>query len=146
MTEFGGNIPTPIQTRGVFIDIVLKHPERPLAGIKATGLIDTGADFVLCSQSFARQLGLRRTNKDFVEGIGGEKVEAEIYSGSLGVEKLGFERRMAIYAVPWGPLSHSVLLGRSFLKYFVFKYDGPSDVFHFSTPLYGGYHPPDEDG
>lgn len=128
------------------IDLVIRHPLSALSGVKARGLIDTGADFVLCAPSIARSLGLRQTNTDVVGGIGGEEVDASVYSGKLIVEELSFQRVLPIYAVPWGPTSHTVLLGRSFLQYFVFEYDGPSEVFHFSAPLHGSSHIVEGDG
>ncbi len=41
---------------------------------------------------------------------------------------------MPLYAVPMKQASHSVILGRSFLKNFIVTYDGPRGVFHFFTP------------
>jgi hypothetical protein len=69
-------------------------------------------------------------------GIGGEQIGAKVYSGCLAISKLGnFEKVLPLYTVPWGSNTHHVLLGRSFLRHFVFKYDGPSETFHFSLPL-----------
>ena len=99
------------------------------------GLIDTGSDFILTSHTIARQLHLRHHDDDIVGGISGGEVAAKIHSGSVGVPDLGFERTLPLYAVPWSQTSHTVLLGRSFLRYFVFRYDGPSNVFHFSKPI-----------
>jgi predicted aspartyl protease len=146
MGETGGTVATPIPHHGVLIDVVIKAPGSQFAGIKTKGLIDTGADFVLISPAIARQLQLRHTNDDIVGGIGGGEVDAKVYSGSIEVPELGFQRILPLYAVAWDPTSHAVLLGRSFLKYFVFRYDGPSETFHFSNPLVGGYHPDAEDG
>ena len=146
MSDGGGTVATPIPHRGVLIDVVIKTPNSKFSGIKTKGLIDTGADFVLVSPAIARQLQLRHINDEMVGGIGGEEVEAKIYSGSIEVPELGFQKTLPLYAVAWDTTSHAVLLGRSFLKYFVFRYDGPSEVFHFSKPLYDSYHPGSEDG
>jgi len=127
----------PIRHQGVLIDVHIKTPGSNMAGVKVRGLIDTGADFVLISPTVAKTLGLRHVNYDIVAGIGGEEVAAKIYSGALKVPDLGFEKVLPLYAVPWNPVSHTALLGRSFLRYFVFKYDGPSEVFHFSRPIDG---------
>ncbi|MCR5873880.1 retroviral-like aspartic protease family protein [Phenylobacterium sp. J426] len=99
------------------------------------GLIDTGADFVLLSPSIAKRLELRHVDNDVVGGIGGGQFPAKVYSGAICVPELEFERTLPLYAVPWDPTSHTVLLGRSFLKHFIFRYDGPSDLFHFSKPV-----------
>lgn len=136
MSGLGGNVDTPIRHQGVMIDVVINNPGRQFAGVKVRGLIDTGADFVLMAPAIARRLQLRHTDDEMVGGIGGEEIKAKVYSGCLEVPDLGgFAKVLPLYSVPWGPTTHQVLLGRSFLKYFVFKYDGPSEVFHFSLPL-----------
>lgn len=135
MARGGGNIATPITNNGPLIDVVVKLPGSQLSGVKVRGLIDTGADFVLFSPSIARSLGLRHVNDDLVGGIGGGEVSAKVYIGCLEVPDLGFSRVMPLYGVDWDPTSHTVLLGRAFLKHFVFRYDGPSGAFHFSRPL-----------
>jgi hypothetical protein len=104
--------------------------------VTVRGLIDTGADFILFSPTIAKRLQLKHRDDDTVGGIGGGDIPAKIYSGCIAVPELGFEKVLPLYAVAWDPTSHTVLLGRSFLKYFVFTYDGPSEVFHFSQPLY----------
>lgn len=106
-----------------------------MSGIRARGLIDTGADFVLFSPSIARSLQLRHINTDIIGGIGGGEVDAKVYSGLVEIPELGFRKVMPLYGVAWDPTSHTVLLGRSFLKHFVFRYDGPSELFHFSKPI-----------
>jgi hypothetical protein len=146
MATLGGTVPMPIRHRGPLIDVTVNRPGSQLAGIKVQGLIDTGSDFVLFSPTIARRLELRHINDDVVGGIGGQDANATIYSGCLEVPDLEFEKILPLYAVHWGPTSHMVLLGRSFLRYFVFKYDGPSEVFHFSRPLDGEYHPAEDDG
>ena len=138
MAGAGGNIATPITHQGPFIDVIISAPGPQVPASKVRGLIDTGADFVLFSPSIARSLRLRQVDEVPVGGIGGGSINAKVYSRSLRVPDLGFEKTMPLYAVDWDPTSHTVLLGRSFLKYFVFRYDGPSEVFHFSAPLGGG--------
>lgn len=135
MGDRGGTVATPIRHQGPLIEVRIKAPGSPLAGVRVRGLIDTGADFVLFSPSIARQLQLRQTDSDVVGGIGGGQVPAKVFSGTIEVPELGFEKVLPLYAVDWDPTSHTVLLGRSFLRYFVFRYDGPSEVFHFSKPL-----------
>lgn len=141
MSDPGGTVAMPIRHQGPLIDVDIKTPNSNLAGVRVRGLIDTGADFVLISPAIAKRLALRHVNDDIVGGIGGEEVAAKVYSGTIEVPSLGFGKILPRYAVPWGPTSHAVLLGRSFLRYFVFKYDGPSEVFHFSRPLDEGYQP-----
>lgn len=135
MSSPGGTVDTPIVHRGVFLDVEIKHPGSPFAGSKVRGLIDTGSDFVLISHALARKHNLRHTDDAVVGGISGGEVAAKVHSGCLLVPDLGFVKTLAVYAVPWSETSHTVLLGRSFLRYFVFRYDGPSDVFHFSKPI-----------
>lgn len=135
MSASGGNVDTPIEHRGVFIDVEIKHPTSPFAGTKVRGLIDTGSDFVLISHTLARKHSLRHVDDDRVGGISGGEVPAKIHSGCVVVPSLRFEKTLNVYAVPWSETSHTVLLGRSFLRYFVFRYDGPSNVFHFSKPF-----------
>ena len=135
MASHGPEVPTRIEQRGVFIDVVINHPNRALAGIKARGLIDTGSDHVLISRSIAKTLKLRHVGDEDLGAIGGMTVSGALHSGVVQVPHLRFERLLPLYAVDWDQLSHSVLLGRSFLKHFVFRYDGPSDVFRFSQPI-----------
>ncbi len=135
MSAFGGNVDTPIEHRGVFIDVEIRQPGSPFAGTKIRGLIDTGSDFVLISHALARKHQLRHIDDDYVGGISGGEVPAKIYSACVMVPDLGFEKTLAVYAVPWNETSHTMLLGRSFLRYFVFQYDGPSNVFRFSKPF-----------
>lgn len=135
MAGHGVEVPTRIEQRGVFIDVVVKHPNRALAGITAKALIDTGSDHVLISRSLARTLKLRHVGDEELGAIGGATVTGSLYSGIVQVPTLTFERVLPLYAVDWDQLSHSVLLGRSFLKHFVFRYDGPSNVFKFSRPI-----------
>jgi predicted aspartyl protease len=118
------------------IEITVNVPDSPLSGMRATGLIDTGADIVLISKTIARRLGLRHVDDDLVGGISGGTIEAQIHIGCIEITELGFKKTMPLYAVDWDDTSHTVLLGRSLLKYFVFRYDGPSDLFHFSRPIY----------
>ena len=146
MSKPGGRVATPIRHQGTLIDVVIKPVGSLLSGTKVRGLIDTGSDFVLISPSIAHTLGLRHVDNDVVGGIGGEEIGAKVYSGCVTVPELNFERALPLYAVDWSPTSHTVLLGRSFLKFFVFRYDGPSELFHFSSPLDSSYHPSDDDG
>ena len=135
MSGFGGTVDTPIEHRGVFIDVEIKQPGSPFAGSKVRGLIDTGSDFVLIGHALARKHHLRHIDDDIVGGISGGEVPAKIHSGCVVVPDLGFEKTLAVYAVPWSQTSHMILLGRSFLRFFVFRYDGPSNVFRFSKPI-----------
>lgn len=136
MSGVGGNVETNIKHDGVMIDFVINHPSRQFAGTTVRGLIDTGADFVLIAPAIAKKLQLKHRDNAIVGGIGGEEVAAKVYSGCLEVPKLGnFVKVLPVYAVPWGSTTHHVLLGRSFLRHFVFRYDGPSETFHFSLPL-----------
>lgn len=135
MSSFGGNVETPILHQGVFIDVEISQPGSAFSGVKVRGLIDTGSDFVLVSQAVARTLRLRHVDDDIVGGISGGTVPAKIHSGRVRVPSLSFEKTLPLYAVPWSETSHTALLGRSFLRHFVFRYDGPSDTFHFSKPF-----------
>lgn len=142
MPNRASRVSTDIRQEGVYIDVVIKPPGSPLAGIKTRGLIDTGADFILITSSIARQLQLRHVNNDVIGGIGGGEMEARVHIGQIEVPHLQFRKTLPLYAIGWSATSHAVLLGRSFLEHFVFIYDGPSQVFHFSLPLEGGYHRP----
>jgi len=100
--ERGGRVALPMRVDGPFIDVTINLPHSPLAGIQVTGLIDTGSDFVLISNSIARRLQLRHTNDDVVGGIAGGEVDAKVHSGCIEVPHLSFKKVLPLYAVPWG--------------------------------------------
>ena len=105
MSGLGGNVDTPIRHQGVMIDVVINNPGRQFAGVKVRGLIDTGADFVLMAPAIARRLQLRHTDDEMVGGIGGEEIEAKVYSGCLEVPDLGgFAKVLRYILFPGDPL------------------------------------------
>lgn len=64
-------------------------------------------------------------------GVVGGAVEATVYAGELDVPELNFRRTLQMYSPKSiSPLS-PVLLGRSFLEFFVLTYEGPAGLFHF---------------
>jgi hypothetical protein len=66
--------------------------------------------------------------------VGGGLVEARVCSGRLRVPALQFDEVVRLFAIPGGHGSSQVLLGREFLKHFVFTFDGPEEMFSWYYP------------
>lgn len=126
---------TPIEHAGPIIEVSIKRVGSPLAGLTARGLIDTGASDILISPAIAQKLNLTHVNDDIMDVVGGGTLDSQMYSGFIEVPTLGFAKIVPLYAVPWKQTSHTILLGREFLRYFMFYYDGPKGMFHFSKPF-----------
>ena len=134
---------TEISGDGPIIDVTIKKIGSPFAGLKANGLIDTGATDIVISSDIAEKLDLRYVNPDIMNVAGGGTIGANVYSGFIEVPALNFKRIVPLHAVVWKQTSHTILLGREFLRHFIFYYDGPKNMFHFSKPMDGMYEFPE---
>jgi predicted aspartyl protease len=124
-----------IEHAGPIIDVIIRPVRGSFSGLRARGLIDTGATDVLISPAIASKLGLSHVNDDVMNVVGGGELDSKVYSGYIEVAELEFKKILPLHAVPWRQTSHTILLGREFLRYFIFNYDGPRGMFHFSRPI-----------
>ena len=98
-------------------------------------MVDTGAELTVVEESVPQFLGIEPIRSQWITGIGGD-VECPVYR--LGII-IGFKDRMGkrsgatlsadIVAVPTPPdvnRPHVGLLGRDFLQFVRFEYDGPA--------------------
>lgn len=129
----------------VIEDISIQPLGSPFAGIRVTGLIDTGASVVCMSKKIASKLGVLPVDKDDLDVVGGGRVPADIYSVYLSIPLLNYREIARIYAVGMVHPSQNVLLGRSFLRDFVVTFHGPTGVFTFERASQT-YDVLDEDG
>lgn len=137
MNEYNPLVVTEIEHAGPIIDVVIRPVSSSLSGLKARGLIDTGATDILISPDIAAKLNLRHLNDDVMDIVGGGTLDSQVHSGWIEVPNLHFKRILPLHSVPWKQTTHTILLGREFLKHFIFYYDGPKGMFHFSKPLDG---------
>lgn len=101
--------------------------------ISANGLIDTGASDICIDFRLAQQLGLKAIDQTMVVGVGGT-LPATVYMGRLVVPDVEFDQLVRLYALKVRHPTHEVLLGRAFLQNYIVTFNGPSGLFHFSTP------------
>ena len=124
---------------GPVVDVVLRGPEAETGGIRAEGLVDTGASIIGLDRRLALQLGLSAISKTPVQIANGTEVMATVYALELEVPGLQFREWVRVAAVTMDFPSTRILLGRSFLRHFVLTYNGGEDLFHWfrlgrSTP------------
>lgn len=123
-----------LRIHGPSLPVIIRNPGGPAPGfapfLERDALIDTGASDICISRAIARELQLAPVDSTMMGVVGGS-VEATIYAGELEIPELRFRRTLQMYSPKTiAPHSH-VLLGRSFLRFFVITYDGPSGIFHF---------------
>jgi predicted aspartyl protease len=128
-----------IEPDGPIIEVTIRKVGSVFAGISARGLIDTGATDIVISPDIADKLELKHVNDDLLNVVGGGTLYSKVYSGLIDVPALKFNRIVPLHVVPWKQTTHTILLGRAFLRHFIFNYDGPHGMFHFSNPI-GGTH------
>ena len=102
--------------------------------VEVGGLVDTGASDVCIDYRLAEELGLRQVDQQTV-GVVGASALATVHTGIIEIPELGFSQVMPLFALKVRRPSHDVLLGRSLLQNFIVTFDGPSGLFHFSTPI-----------
>lgn len=122
----------------LLVDIGLKsrsvagdQPDLPWKGVRA--LIDTGAGGDCIDDELARSLGLPITDEGEISGING-KQHAFIYTARLFVPQLNrllFQPFTGV-KLQEGAQWHRVILGRTFLRPFSMRYDGPTGVVDIS--------------
>jgi hypothetical protein len=122
----------------LLVDIGLKsrsiagdQPDLPLKGVRA--LIDTGAGGDCIDDELARSLGLPMTDEGEISGIGGRQ-HAFIYTARIFVPQLNrllFQPFTGV-KLQEGQQWHRVILGRTFLRPFSMRYDGPTGVVDIS--------------
>ena len=77
-------------------------------------------------------------------GVVGATALATVHTGIVEIPELGFSQVMPLFALKVRRPTHDVLLGRSLLQNFIVTFDGPTGLFHFSTPVVS-YDPHDFD-
>lgn len=124
----------------LLVDVGLKSqstpgeaPDLPAKQIKA--LIDTGAGGDCIDDEFARSLGLPRTDQGEISGVGGKHF-AYIYTARIYVPSLDrlLFQPFAGVKLREGEQWHSVILGRTFLRNFVMRYEGSAGEVHLDIP------------
>lgn len=129
-----------LRINGPRLDVIIRNPGSELSSsevsnsfVEREAILDTGASVVCISQEIADNLQLQQTDRRTLAGVGGS-VEATVYAGILEVPQLDYSELIELYSVRKGTLTHSILLGRTFLSHFIVTYDGPEGMFHFSKP------------
>lgn len=135
-----------LRLNGPILPVLIRNPQREhtpaavdstdsglLSVREANGLIDTGATSVLIEMEIAQSLGLVQTGMSDMRVVGGQ-VDAVVFAGQLEVPQLGYSKILPMLAPRRGQISHSVLLGRSFLEDFIVTFDGPSGIFVLARP------------
>lgn len=97
------------------------------------GILDTGADTVCIPESVARTLVNmgkgEKISETYVSGANSRQ-KANVYAFDVGVEGLdNFSKRVAVIGLP----TTTALLGRNWLKYVKFTYDGVADEVDITT-------------
>jgi predicted aspartyl protease len=134
MNDYNRRLIHEISHHGVIIQVTLNSVGGRFAGLNANGLIDTGATDIVISTDLANRLGLRYIDSTQLQGVGGGFLDCDIYTGQIEVPELNFKKIVRLHAVKWKQDSHTILLGRAFLCHFMLNYDGPREMFHFTTP------------
>lgn len=131
-----------LRANGPRLNIIIRSIAKPEKGMPLQpgdafspheALIDTGASDICIAPRTAKLLGLQATNILNV-GVVGASIPATVYAAFVEVPELHFCKVMEIYAPDNAAPSAQVLLGRSFLDFFVMNYNGPDGTFIFHSP------------
>ena len=90
-----------------------------------SALVDTGASNSCIDKTLAERLNLRAVDNTTMHGTGGS-FSANLYAAKIYVPSLEHTHVGPFAGLDLGNLSCSVLIGRSLLRKFRMRYDGPS--------------------
>jgi len=98
-------------------------------------MVDTGAEKTVVEDSIARSIGLAPIRYELLSGVDQKPVKRPVYRMDIhiGMDDNGKAKDTVFTAdvvgVPSCPREHSGLIGRDFLQYTRFTYDGPSGTY-----------------
>lgn len=121
-----------LRKHGPHMRVLLRNPFDLARYVEADAIIDSGASCVCINRRLAKELGLTRTGQTRMIAVGADH-PAQEYAGLVVVPELDFERFLPVYAPDGVYTAPSILLGRSFLEYFVFSYNGSDGNFTFHS-------------
>ena len=109
--------------------------------IQVSGLIDTGATVVLIPIHVARELGLSKIDYATIQTAGSVH-QGIVYDCRIMIQELGYVSELRVCSIRGatmnaGPNSDptlTILLGRSLLRRFHLKFDGPANEFSLTLP------------
>ncbi len=133
--------PAPdLEEKGPVIEVLLQPiPElvkalkqsriKALKEIRVNALIDTGAQGSAIPEDIASELGLNIVGFTPVETVLGFTVRLPLYAVRLSIHNHEVDEKWVLIGVPALYGDHGCLLGRDFLKFCKFNYDGPDRSF-----------------
>lgn len=138
-----GRAPAPVLVKngplvGVTIGLhptaagVLTAQGKPLPSVQVVMMVDTGAERTVIERRIAEQVGLTYLRDTPMIGVSGKPEDCPVYLAQITIavgdgERLGafqFNAEVIGMSSPPQPMPHVGLIGRDFLTYFQFTYDG----------------------
>lgn len=131
---FGPGNPVDLQRFGPTLKVILSNPNRnelepsvePHVG---EAVVDTGATGICVDESIVKKLDLQ-----FIAPINmiavGKSHAASRYLAMVEVPELSFKKIMPVSSPDGGSVSPSILLGRSFLRHYIFTFNGITGACH----------------
>lgn len=111
--------------------------ETPLIGKSpARALIDTGADMNAIDRKLALRVGMAQTGTANVSGMTGSGV-VPTYLGRVFIPELDRTVGGEFYSAQLSGRPYRIILGRTFLEDFIFRYDGPDARFYLTPVQFG---------
>jgi hypothetical protein len=127
-----------LRTFGPQLSVILSNPYEPSKIWESTAVIDSGASCICIGRRLARELSLERTGLTRMVAVGAEH-PAGTYAAIVKAPELDFQKFLPVVA-PDGVHTSVILLGRSFLEFFDFTYNGPTGTFTFHRSAIDSSH------
>lgn len=121
-----------LQRNGPHLRVILSNPFDASKFREVDAIIDSGASCVCISRRLVKDLGLEWTGPTRMIAVGAEH-PAGMYACSIAVPELDFEKFLPVCAPEGVYTAPTILLGRSFLEFFVFSYQGQDGTFTFHS-------------
>jgi len=109
---------------------LVKNPFGDERSEEVEAIVDTGASCICVGRRLARDLALTRTGATRMVAVGADH-PAGVYAAKVIVPELDFDKFLPVCAPDGVNTSATILLGRTFLEFFDFSYNGQAGTFAF---------------
>jgi len=128
---------------GPRLRVIFRNPfKSDVAPLEIDAVVDSGASCICISRRIVKELELQRTGATRMIAVGSDHT-AGVYAATLVVPELDFDQFLPVVAPDKVHSAPAVLLGRTFLEYFDFSYNGLAGTFTFHREA-GHGAPPSE--
>ena len=138
-----------LQKLGPVLQVILTNPFadeiNAAPPVVSDAMVDTGASCICVDNRAARELRLQKIAPTNLIAVGASH-PSWLYAARVQAPELDFDRIMQVCAPDGVRVTPRILLGRSFLQYFSFSFNGISGVFtfHNSAAEVADHHDIDE--